>query len=129
MPVSTAPFRRGEKVISTEAISHVPEGTAGKVMLVNGFSWIRYWVHFADGTEVGSIDQSKLVRAKEWTTFVTDQDQAELAGDTDVDEADGAAGGDDGAGGGGGDDGMVNGVAIPGYLLERSQNARTRLGA
>jgi len=128
MPVTEAPFRRGEKVIATESIHHVPEGTKGKVMLVDGFAWIRYWVHFDDGTEIGSIDQSSLVRAKEWSDFVTERANAEAGGGAG-DDGDGAgAEADAGGGGGAGDDPIVNGVAIPGYLIERSKNARTRLG-
>lgn len=128
MPVTQAPFRRGEKVIATEPIGRVPEGTRGKVMLVNGFSWTRYWVHFDDGTEVGSIDQAKLVRAKEWSDFLVERENADDVAAADDGGSGDGAGGDDGAAAGGGDDATVNGVAIPAFLLERSRNARARLG-
>jgi hypothetical protein len=127
MPVTEAPFRRGEKVISTESIGHVPEGTKGKVMLVNGFSWIRYWVHFDDGTEVGSIDQAKLVRAKEWKDFVV-QREAQASAPEASETGGGADVATDGGGGGAAEGASVNGVAVPGFLLERAKAARARLG-
>ena len=127
MPVTEAPFRRGEKVISTEAIDHVPEGTKGKVMLVNGFSWIRYWVHFDDGTDIGSIDQAKLVRAKEWKDFVAER-KARANAPAVTEAVAGATDADAGGGGAATESATVNGVAVPGFLLERSKAARTRLG-
>ena len=44
-----APFRKGEKVVATVPLPGVPEGTKGKVKLVNGLSWTRYWVFFENG--------------------------------------------------------------------------------
>jgi len=127
MPVTEAPFRSGEKVISTEAIDHVPEGTKGKVILVNGFSWIRYWVHFEDGTDIGSIDQAKLVRAKEWKDFVAER-KARANAPEATEAVVGAADADAGGGGAATESATVNGVAVPGFLLERAKAARARLG-
>ena len=56
------PFSKGEKVVATEDLRRVPAGTPGKVKLVNGFEWTRYWVFFDNGEKLGSIDGSKLVR-------------------------------------------------------------------
>ncbi|MDH3753675.1 MAG: hypothetical protein OEU32_07365 [Acidimicrobiia bacterium] len=127
MTITRAPFRRREKVVATEDLPRVPEGTGGRVMLVNGFSWIRYWVHFDNGVELGSIDQAKLVRAKEWETYRHERARlAEQADSTDVvdDAADGEI-----AAASAGESASVNGVAIPAYLLERSKDARTRFSA
>jgi len=44
----------------------VPAGTRGRIQLVNGFSWIRYRVHFDNGEELGFLDRDQLVPAKEW---------------------------------------------------------------
>jgi hypothetical protein len=127
MPVTEAPFRRNEKVISTEAIDHVPEGTKGKVMLVNGFSWVRYWVHFEDGTDIGSIDQTKLVRAKEWKDYLAERKARAEAPEVTEAVTD-AADADAGGAGGATESATVNGVAVPGFLLERAKAARARLG-
>lgn len=127
MPVTETPFRSGEKVISTEAIDHVPEGTKGKVMLVDGFRWIRYWVHFDDGTDIGSIDQAKLVRAKEWKDFVAER-KARANAPAVTEAVAGATDADAGGSGAATESATVNGVAVPGFLLERSKAARTRLG-
>ncbi|CAB4706241.1 unannotated protein [freshwater metagenome] len=35
-------------------------GSEGKVILANGFNWLRYRVRFADGTEVGDLDQRNI---------------------------------------------------------------------
>ena len=52
--------------MSAEDMPGVPRGTHGKVMLVNGFGWIRYRVYFDNGEDIGSLDRSQLVRADEW---------------------------------------------------------------
>jgi len=66
MPVAPSEFRRHEKVVATEDLPGVPAGTHGKVMLVDGINWIRYRVHFDNGTERGTIDGRYLANAKEW---------------------------------------------------------------
>ena len=39
----------------------MPAGTDGKVILANGFNWQRYRVLFANGIEVGDLDQRNIV--------------------------------------------------------------------
>ncbi|MDY7104822.1 MAG: hypothetical protein S0880_26855, partial [Actinomycetota bacterium] len=68
-PPIDAPLRKNEKVIATEDLPRVPEGTTGVVKLVNGFTWTRYWVFFDNGVQMGSIDGSKLVRAAHWEEY------------------------------------------------------------
>ncbi len=62
-------FRKGEKVTATVDLPGVPEGTTGKVKLINGLTWTRYWVFFDNGTDLGSISQSSLVRSKQWGAY------------------------------------------------------------
>src|ERR1700740_3178417 len=51
----------GARVESTgELDSGVPAGMAGKVILANGFNWLRYRVAFANGVEVGDLDQRSI---------------------------------------------------------------------
>jgi len=129
MPITHAvvPFRRGEKVKAATDLRGVPEGTAGKVAVVNGFTWTRYWVQFENGAALGSIDHGDLVKAKEWEAFLRDRAAAELTAAIAPDQVDApAADAPDSAGGG--DGATVNGVLVPQLLLDRSAAARARLG-
>ena len=38
----------------------VPAGTTGKVILANGFNWLRYRVRFDNGAELGDLDGRHL---------------------------------------------------------------------
>jgi hypothetical protein len=59
-------FRRFEKVVAAEDLPGVPAGTPGKVILVDGITWIRYRVLFENGVDLGSLDEKYLVRRSEW---------------------------------------------------------------
>ena len=128
-------LKRGERVRLVAGLPGVPEGTEGKVAMANGFTWNRYWVRLVDGRVLGHIDHGDLVRTKDYERFLVARDreavEAEraglLAGQTAAESPDGAAGAE-GAGDGGGDP-VVNGVTVPAYLLQRSADARVRLGA
>lgn len=56
----------GERVVAAVDLPGIPAGTPGKVILVNGFEWIRYRVYFATGQDRGSLDRSQLARPDEW---------------------------------------------------------------
>ena len=129
-------LKRGEKVRLVANMPGVPQGTEGKVAMANGFSWNRYWVRLVDGRVVGHIDHGDLVRTKDYDRFLVARDReaeaAERAAEAAAEAAD-APPGTDGSGGGAEDSGsseaVVNGVTVPAYLLQRSADARTRLGA
>ena len=53
-------LRIGDKVRTIVDLHGVAEGAEGKVILANGFNWQRYRVRFADGTELGDLDQRHL---------------------------------------------------------------------
>jgi len=38
----------------------VPAGTKGRVVLANGFNWLRYRVRFANGVELVDLDGSHI---------------------------------------------------------------------
>src|SRR5947208_2093355 len=59
-------FDRKERVVATVAMPGIPEGTVGKVVFVEGFRWIRYWVRFDNGVVRGSLDRKRLARPSEW---------------------------------------------------------------
>ncbi|HET9608219.1 MAG TPA: hypothetical protein VFP06_01355 [Acidimicrobiales bacterium] len=118
-------FKRGEKVRNLDPFPGVPQGTRGRVYLVDGFAWTRYRVLFDNGVDVGSIDGTALARPRDYEDALARREQAAAA--EVVAATDGA---DDGAAAGGGSgDKTVNGVVVPALLLDRSKRARERLSA
>ena len=118
-------FRRGETVKTLDPLPGVPQGAQGRVYLVDGFSWTRYRVLFANGVDVGSLDGSALARPRDYQAALERREtaaHAEEAADVAAE-----AGGEE-AGGGGGDK-TVNGVVVPALLLDRSKRARERLAS
>jgi len=115
-------LRKGDEVVLTTDLRAVPEGTKGKVVLVVGLSWIRYWVSFENGVAVGSINRKQLATPAEWKR------RLERGDEVDVDDAE--AGGDDEAVGDDGGGGYTHaGVLVPQLLIDRAKAARERLGA
>ena len=124
------PFKRGQKVRLVDDLPGYPAGSQGKVAVANGFTWLRYWVRFADGATVGHVSHDSLVKANDYDTFLVARDREALEAEQAAEAAD-SADTADGAGGGGAAGGgvEVNGVTIPQLLLDRSAAARQRLGA
>ena len=129
-------LKRGERVRLVAGLPGVPEGSEGKVAMANGFTWNRYWVRLVDGRVVGHIDHGDLVRTRDYERFLVARDReaveaeiaAQQAADAAADPAADAAEAEAADGGGTGE-AVVNGVAVPAYLIQRSADARTRLGA
>ena len=115
------PFKLGERVILATDDRGVREGTPGRVKVADGITWFRYWVEFDDGRWLGSITESKLVRAKDWEEFK--RRRAEEAARPRVEEAPAAEGP---ATTGDGAAQAAPSSKIPAHLLERSQRARQR---
>ncbi len=125
------PLKRGQKVRLLSDIPGHPAGSEGKVALANGVTWLRYWVRFSDGSSVGHIDHSALVKAKDYHRFLEAREAEARAAELRSEHADDSEGDTDSGGtastsGGGA---TINGVAIPQLLLDRSKAARERLGA
>ncbi|MGH1502533.1 MAG: hypothetical protein ACRBI6_03195 [Acidimicrobiales bacterium] len=125
------PFKRGEKVQTVRALPGIPEGTAGKIRLVNGLSdisggspWLRYWIRFNDGSLKGQVSHDDLVRPAMLDAWKTREIEREEMAARSADEAaaatEAAASSD-----GGGDGGAAS--LIPADLLERSKAAKARL--
>jgi hypothetical protein len=119
-------FKRGDTIRTLDPLPGVPQGTKGRVYLVDGFTWTRYRVLFENGVDIGSIDGSVLARPKDYDDALARRDQAAAAA-VAVTSDDGAAAGEVAAGGSG--DKTVNGVVVPALLLDRSKRARERLTA
>jgi hypothetical protein len=118
-------FRRGETVKNLDPLPGVPQGTQGRVYLVDGFTWTRYRVLFANGVDVGSIDGTALARPRDYPAAL---ERREAAAHAQEEAAVAAESGDEGAAGGDADK-TVNGVVVPALLLDRSKRARERLSA
>jgi hypothetical protein len=60
----TPVFKQHQRVAAARDLPGVPAGTAGKVLLVNGFSWVRYRVRFDSGAERGMLHAEDLTTAE-----------------------------------------------------------------
>ena len=119
----TLPIKRFKKVVATVDLPGVPEGTIGKVRVANGFTWYRYWVDFDNGVRMGQVSHDHLCHEGDWGHFQLDRAEAERRA-LEALEAPEISGEGDGpvevAAG--------NRFGVPEHLLQRSSDARTRLG-
>ncbi|HCB36737.1 MAG TPA: hypothetical protein DEP66_00555, partial [Acidimicrobiaceae bacterium] len=77
---SAVEHKRGSRVVLTEDIPGVPEGTAGRLGRVVGFALKRYRVRFDNDVEVMSVAHGILVSEKDWPGVRTDRaEQARTA--------------------------------------------------
>ena len=53
-------LRMNDRVRAIVDLPAVANGTEGKVILANGFNWQRYRVLFANGEELGDLDQRHI---------------------------------------------------------------------
>ena len=53
-------LKNGDAVEAISDLEGVPAGTQGKVILANGFNWLRYRVRFTNGIEVGDLDHRTI---------------------------------------------------------------------
>jgi len=116
----TLPIKRFKKVVATVDLPGVPKGTIGKVRVANGFTWYRYWVDFDNGVRMGQVSHEHLCHEGDWGRFQFDRAEAERRA-LEAPEVSGEG------------DGPVevaagNRFGVPEHLLQRSSDARTRLG-
>ena len=121
--IFTKVLTKQQEVVAATDLKGVPEGTSGKVMLSNGLDWVRYWVKFENGVEMGSLHRNKLVSAEDWDLFLEEREDGALPLEETTDSADEES---STTGSGGGVE--VNGVLVPQLLLDRSQAALERFG-
>ena len=127
------PFTKNEIVVATEDLPGVPAHSSGKVKMVSGFSWKRYWVFFDNGVQMGSLDSDQLVRPRDWENFLAAKAAraAAAAAAAEAAAAGEATGAETAAATTADDDSPAARMRamVPPHLLERSANARTRLEA
>ena len=120
----TLPIKRYKKVVATVELPGVPEGTVGKVRVANGFAWYRYWVDFDNGVRMGQVSHDNLCHQDDWGRFQFDRAETERrALETPEDSVDSDEG-DEGAEGA-----VGNQFGVPEHLIQRSLDARKRVGA
>ena len=120
-------FRRNERVVALQDLVGVAAGTPGRVLLVDGLSWIRYRVLFENGVDIGTLDPRYLARPNDFDRrrAELEESEARAARAAEAPAAD-EAGGEAAAVG---DSAVINGVTVPAHLIERAQRARQRLTA
>jgi hypothetical protein len=118
---ATPNLRKGDKVVATTDLRKVPEGTAGKVIVVNGFTWIRYWVRFENGEVLGSISRDKLATKQDLI------DRANGVGPDTAVDGDAEGGGEAAAADDTGGVTTPNGTFVSQKHIDRAKAARARL--
>lgn len=68
-------FSRNERVVAAYDLPGVPERTGGKIKMVSGFEWQRYWVFFDNGVHLGSLDGSALLRPHHWERWRNEREK------------------------------------------------------
>lgn len=53
-------LRMHDRVVAKVDLAGVPAGTKGKVIVADGFNWLRYRVLFANGVELSDLDARHL---------------------------------------------------------------------
>ena len=122
---SSEPLKIGANVVAVEPLAGVPEGSKGRVTIVNGITWLRYGVQFDNGLWVGSIDAAKVVPEKDLETYKEQRAAAEARRAAEAERA--AAAPEAGEAGADGDGAGGAASLIPAHILERSRAARARL--
>lgn len=120
-------LRKGAKVVNRVELRGVPEGTSGKVIMVSGITWIRYWVRFDNGVPLGTITRHDLATADQWKRHLAGEDVFGESADTGSESTAGDGGGD--AGGDAGGVTTPSGTLVPQKLIDRAKAARARLAA
>ncbi|MGH9120291.1 MAG: hypothetical protein ACRD0A_21210 [Acidimicrobiales bacterium] len=114
----------GERVVASGPMPGLPEGTRGKVILVEGLTWIRYWVRFDNGVVRGSLHRDKLARAREWKAILAERARVAALPPEQEKAAEAGEAADDTAASGSGASGPAS--KVPAHLLERSRQARAK---
>ena len=119
----TLPIKRFKKVVATVDLPGVPEGTIGKVRVANGFTWYRYWVDFDNGVRMGQVSHEHLCHEGDWGRFQLDRTESERRALEALEAPEFSGEGD-----GPVEVAAGNRFGVPEHLLQRSSDARTRLG-
>ena len=130
MAATDVRIKKNSRVVAAVDLRGVPEGTTGKVKVIDGLDWLRAWVEFDNGVWMGSISADKLVPVDDWEDFKVRRVQEAEEAERRKEEA-AAAPAAAPAEAGGGDAPSPSGAAskVPAHLLDRSKSARARIEA
>jgi hypothetical protein len=59
-------FKQHQKVVAAHDLPGIAAGTPGKILLINGLSWVRYRVLFEGHVERGMLNADDLTTPNEW---------------------------------------------------------------
>ena len=68
-------FKKGTRVVATDTLRGVPEGTPGNVRIAVGLTWLRYRVTFDNGVDIGSVGHNRLVEERSWPEFKSNRER------------------------------------------------------
>ena len=125
MATDTTTLKKGSRIVVTEALPGVPEGSPGKLGRSVGMHLVRYRVAFDNGTSFNSVAHTKLVPEDQWETFQEEREAAAAkaaAGESEAAAAPAAAADGDGGGAAPADDRLAK-------MLARSKAAREKKAA
>ena len=114
------------RVVATKDLVGVPMGTSGRIEMVNGLTWMRYWVQFDNGVWLGSVDAGAVVAEQDWPLFQLQRAEAEARAAEEATRPPAEAA-PTAAAAPSGDTGAAS--KIPAALLARSQAARAKKAA
>lgn len=115
------------RVVAVRPLVGVPEGTGGRIQVVNGLTWMRYWVQWDNGVWLGSVDADAVVVEYDWPLYQERRETAAVeaarrATEAPAPEAATPAADAPAAAGG-------TSSKIPAALLARSQAAKAKAAA
>ena len=73
----TPVFKQHQKVVAAHDLPGVAAGTPGKILLINGLSWVRYRVLFEGRIERSMLNADDLTTPQAWQAAVDERVAAE----------------------------------------------------
>ena len=85
-------FKQHSKVVAAHDLPGIAAGTPGKVLLMNGLSWVRYRVLFEGRVERGMLSADDLTTPDAWAAQEREAQAVQRAAEREARRAEVAAG-------------------------------------
>ena len=85
-------FKQHQKVVAAHDLPGIAAGTPGKILLINGLSWVRYRVLFEGHVERGMLSADDLTTPDAWAAQQREAQAAQRAAEREARRAELAAG-------------------------------------